>query len=293
MAPSVDRALRAALLGACCLTLVPHGAAADCPDPLFAADHAKRGHALRRSNVLVDAASAFEAAYRCMPRDADHDARWEHLAALADVIADAPAGPERTGLQCRMRTAVRDFLDSIRAVQPRPESAAFAEDAARALATDLAGAACPATEAAPTPSPPTPAPTPDPIAATGPEPATAATPSTPADPRRPAPGRPLRIAGAAVGAAALVPLAVMAAGLGLGSRAESQIAAAKADGDLQRIHDDLRPAGATANRMAVAGAIVGGVLIVTAVAILTASRGARAPRSSRIVPAGGGLTIRF
>jgi hypothetical protein len=92
----------------------------------------------------------------------------------------------------------------------------------------------------------------------------------------------------------VVPLAVMIAGLVKGGQAELGSAEAKAAGDLQSIRDELHPAGVVANRMAFAGAIVGGVLVVTSAALLVAAhRGSRTRTSGHVMPAGGGVMIRF
>jgi hypothetical protein len=283
----------AAIVG-CWPWTVSQAAGSACPDVVMAANHAKQGHGLRRSGAVVDAVNAFEAAYRCMPPGTDHDARWEHLAALFDAAWGVTAGDQRDAMLCRMRGLVRDFKGTIVGVHPIPDSAAFADEALRSIEDELAtgGKTCPAEPPAPTPVQVDPASSPS---APSPQPAHVGRTSIPHPIDRPTPaGRPLRIAGAAVGAVAVVPLAVMIAGLVKGGQAELGSAEAKAAGDLQSIRDELHPAGVVANRMAFAGAIVGGVLVVTSAALLVAAhRGSRTRTSGHVMPAGGGVMIRF
>lgn len=274
----------------CALWIGPRTASATCPNTSDAAAHATQGYGLQRSGAYADAVNEFEAAYRCMPADTAADARWEYLVSLQDLISKLPEGDERTQVVCRIRGLVRDFTASVRDVTPAPESATYARDAEREL-DDLtnSGAACPQTpavtppEVAPPVTPPDPAPR---------EPDTA-TEEKPADPPRPQPGRPLKIAAATVGAAALAPLAVMLAGIVRGGQLESQSADAKQMLDLQQVRD-LHPAGVVANRMAYAGAIVGGALVVTSIALaVVGSRRAHSSKYTRITPTGGGVLIRF
>lgn len=275
----------------CVLWIGPRTASAACPNTSDAAARAKQGYGLQRSGAYADAANEFEAAYRCMPADTAADARWEYLVSLQDLISKLPEGDDRTQVVCRIRGLVREFTASVRDETPAPESATYAVDAERELdELTNSGAACPQ---APAVTPPKVTPQSDPPPDPAPvEPITTIDEKPAAAPRQ-RPGRPLKIAAATVGAAALAPLAVMLAGIVRGGQLESQSADAKQKVDLQQARD-LHPAGVVANRMAYAGAIVGGAMAVTSIALAVAgSRRAHRSKYTRVTPTVGGVLIRF
>lgn len=85
----------------------------------------------------------------------------------------------------------------------------------------------------------------------------------------------------------------MGAGLGIGAAAESSGAAANAAVPAPDIDallaDGFYQRGVAANRLAIAGAVLAGVALVTGAALLIASR----PRKARVGLRGPGLALRF
>ncbi len=289
-----------------------------CPDEAQAAKSAERGFNLRRSGALAEAADAFAAAYRCMPRDRQHEARWEHLVAYVETAQKlSTAVPSlRREYLCSSRSLIEDYRASVAALSPAPESATYATEEAKrteqeiidrlgsvevcdtshgmlldTTARDGRPARPPAAKPTATTPPETAPDPPAPVEASQAEPR----PSPPKRRRAPSPGRPLTIAGITTGALSLAPLLVMSIGLSNGNKAEDASAEASAAGDLNKIRDDLHSDGVIANRMAYAGAIVGGALLVTTVALLVAAkrRDHRPPTTSRLAPTGAGLLLRF
>lgn len=286
-------------------------AAADCPDEGAAGRDAERGFKLRRDGENQDAAAAFEAAYRCMPDDR-HGERWEHLASYLETVQKIPgqAPADTRGQLCRARRLIEDYQQSIHAVTPRPDTASDAAAEHQRIEEELArrfpgSGACdepnpsgpdlmPVGPARPQPAAPAPGPAAQNVAAEAP----VEGPGPSVDPRPAARGpdaraRPLWIAGAVTGASSLIPAVIMGIGLRKGDQAELDAAAAKANGELQQIRDGVHPDGVLGNRMAYAGAIVGGALLLTSVALLTAA--ARRARSSRarVSVTGSGLRVSF
>lgn len=101
---------------------------------------------------------------------------------------------------------------------------------------------------------------------------------TPPPARRPA-HRPFVISGAALAALGVGGLAVMGAGLGLGKRAERDLESAKAT-TAETMYKDIIDGGNLANKLAWAGGVVGGVMLVTGTALLVV--GLRHPKQSRL-----------
>jgi len=153
-----------------------------------------------------------------------------------------------------------------------PEHAAPPSGPEHAAGPDLAPGTCPGDQKA---APPAPARKPEPVA----EP----------PPRR----DPRRIAGIAMLGVAGGSLALMGAGLGIGAAAESSGAAAHMADPAQDIDallsDGFYQRGVAANRLAIAGAVLAGVALVTGAALLIASR----PRKPRVGLRGPGLVLRF
>ncbi len=274
--------------------------AAGCPDEAAAAMEAERAFKLRRGEFLAEAADAFAAAYRCMPPDRKHEERWEHLASYLETVQRLPAAtPAAAHVQlCRARALIADYQQSIRTASPAPETANYAAAEHQRIDEELARqapgeGACDEGSAAPGPAAPKPSVPAPSTSSEPPGPETAAEPRIDPVARRGAPARPLWIAGAATGAASVIPLVIMGIGLRKGGQAETDAAQAMTTGELQQIRDDIHPNGVLGNRLAYAGAIVGGALFITSVALLTvAGRRARLGRA-RVTAAGSGLLVRF
>lgn len=114
-----------------------------------------------------------------------------------------------------------------------------------------------------------------------------------------APDRRLWVAGGTVVGLGVVGVAVLGFGLGLGARADAAL-----QGAVDRPGDDPEreaakaaalDRGQRANDAALAGGVIGGVLLVTGVALLIAgiSRGRGQPRAARVAVHGASLRLRF
>ncbi|MBZ5712931.1 hypothetical protein [Nannocystis pusilla] len=110
--------------------------------------------------------------------------------------------------------------------------------------------------------------------------------------------RRLTIAGGALTGAGAIVLGVMAYGLAQGARADRDGQAAKADGVTDpAVYRDLLDQGMAANRLAIATAVVGGVLVVTGIGLLGAGAAGqqRARRELGLAPTwlrgGAGLVL--
>lgn len=119
------------------------------------------------------------------------------------------------------------------------------------------------------------------------------------DPQPRAPDRRLWVAGGTVVGLGVVGVAVLGFGLGLGARADAAL-----QGAVDRPGDDPEreaakaaalDRGQRANDAALAGGVIGGVLLVTGVALLIAgiSRGRGQPRAGRVAVHGASLRLRF
>jgi hypothetical protein len=332
-APSLKRHQRSSILGAmrgrirafqlACALVAAMGAetsaaAGDCPDESVAGKEAERAYKLKRGGFLQEAASAFEAAYRCMPPDRKHGERWEHLASYLETVQGMPSvAPAAARAElCHARALIEDYRQSIRAVSPAPDTAKDAgaehQRVEEELARDFPGSGPCDEPKAPEPDPLLTAPSKPvvPLPVSLPEvgappktmPRTGPTRTEAAPDQRSAPAnhtsrtpraRPLWIAGAVTGVASIVPAVIMGIGLRKGDQADADAATAMASGELQHIRDSIHPDGVVGNRMAYAGAIVGGALLITSVALLTAA--ARRTRASRapVSALGTGLLVRF
>jgi len=122
----------------------------------------------------------------------------------------------------------------------------------------------------------------------------------------PAPDRRVAIGAALLGAGGLG-LVLMATGLGVGARAEARGREARADDPTRDIDDLLADGfirrGRAGNRLAVAGGVLGGVLVIAGATLLAlaktrprvahVARIARIMRHGRVVARPGGLALRF
>lgn len=259
-----------------------------------------RGFQLRGEGALADAAGHLERAYRCMPREHHDDPRWEVLVDYLDLVhklREAP-GQAKTWL-CQARGLLRDYLESHPARAALLTDARQELDAIDKLLAPLGGDTLCDAPAAPTTPPMEQAAPANPPA----EPPPSAVPAQPLVKRskplgRPGPvdtprTRPLWIAASVTGVATLASFSVLVAGLAMGQKADANAANATKTGDWQYIHDVLHPDGVRGNRMAYAGAIVGGVFLVTTVALLATGFHRRKVARRLAVATGMGLQIRF
>lgn len=118
--------------------------------------------------------------------------------------------------------------------------------------------------------------------------------------RDPAPlpaDRRLQIGGGALLGLGVGGLALLAAGLGLGERADRELAAAVErpgdDPEREGAVADARTRGLRSNQLAVAGGVLGGALLVVGVALLIAGRAGRPARGRRLALAASGVAWRF
>ncbi|HEY0134525.1 MAG TPA: hypothetical protein VGB85_10605, partial [Nannocystis sp.] len=249
----------------------------------------------------AEAVGKFEEAYRCMPRDRKHDARWDRIAAYLDDVSQVPtASPEELHTQhCRTRALIEDYLASI-PTDPRPKSAQYAEKELQKIEQTLATRSCPEPAAPARPerpkaielldgpgAPRTDTPRSDP-AATTPDRAVVHAPAAAN------PARPLWIAAGVTGGLTLASAVLLGAGVSRGTRAEQAADQHHDAGTLLQLRDEVYARGASGNRLAIAGASLTAVLLVTTVALLVVgSRRSPPQRPLGLRVGAAGISVRF